>query len=152
MTGYDKGALQNRLGLFNELQRAAREITLPLFFEGPDAVNKAENGYDPVTQADMDAERRLRELISEAFPEDTIKGEEFDDIPGANDWSWTLDPIDGTRGFVAGVPVWSTLVAVSFQDTPLLGLIDLPALNTSFWGTPGKTWREGTHGGVTTLT
>jgi len=135
-----------RLEAMRELQTAARQITLPLFHDGMTVTNKADSGYDPVTQADVDAEKALRDIIQKTFPEDAITGEEFEDIPGTSDWLWTVDPIDGTRGFVAGVPVWSTLIAVSYLGKPLLGLIDLPALNTSFWGEPGHAWREDERG------
>jgi len=129
-----------------KLQAAAREITLPLFHDGMTVTNKADDGYDPVTQADVNAEDVLRQIIQKEFPDDAIEGEEFDDIAGTSDWLWTLDPIDGTRAFVAGVPVWSTLIAVSYLGKPLLGLIDLPALETSYWGEPGHAWREDARG------
>ena len=104
-------------------------------------VNKAEGrNYDPVTEADIEAERVMRELISTAFPHDSIEGEELSDIHGSNDWLWTLDPIDGTRGFVAGIPVWSTLIAVSFKDNPVLGLIDVAAQDKQFFGSPNYSW------------
>ena len=104
-------------------------------------VNKAEgNHYDPVTDADIEAERIMRELISSAFPNDSIEGEELSDIYGSNDWLWTLDPIDGTRGFVAGIPVWSTLIAVSYKNKPVLGLIDVAAQDKQFFGSPGYSW------------
>ncbi len=135
-----------RLDHMRALQSAARAITLPLFYDGMSVTNKADSGYDPVTQADTEAEALLRQLIQDQFPDDAIEGEEFDNIAGTSDWTWTLDPIDGTRGFVAGVPVWSTLIAVSYLDKPLLGLIDLPALDTAFWGEPGHAWREDARG------
>lgn len=135
-----------RLEIMRDLQSAARAITLPLFRDGMQVQNKAEIGYDPVTQADTDAEAALRKIIQNKFPKDAIVGEEFDDISGTSDWTWTLDPIDGTRGFVAGVPVWSTLIAVSYLNKPLLGLIDLPALDVAYWGEPGHAWREDDKG------
>jgi len=142
MTSYAPSELDKRLKIMSHLQSKARQITLPLFASNIDAENKSAEGYDPVTQADKDCEAELRDLIQQHFPDDAIQGEEFDDIEGQNDWLWTLDPIDGTRGFMAGVPVWSTLIAVSYQDIPLLGLIDLPAQGKAFWGSPGKSWRE----------
>ncbi len=132
----------DRLSLIRDLQARAREITLPLFRSPIEAENKASSGYDPVTQADKDAEQALREIITQTFPDDAITGEEFDDVDGTSDWLWTLDPIDGTRAFIAGVPVWSTLIAVGYLGRPMLGLIDLPALDTSYWGEPGHAWRE----------
>jgi len=124
-----------------KLAEAARSITLPLFKKDMAVVNKAEGrNYDPVTEADIEAERVMRELISTAFPHDSIEGEELSDIHGSNDWLWTLDPIDGTRGFVAGIPVWSTLIAVSFKDNPVLGLIDVAAQDKQFFGSPNYSW------------
>lgn len=146
-----------RLLLIHTLKKAARHITLPLFTGDMVIANKAGGSdFDPVTNADTEAERALRDLIIEAFPEDSIEGEEFDDITGHNDWLWTLDPIDGTRGFVAGVPVWSTLIAVSYQGQPVLGLIDHPALGQSFYGDVSdpdnkRSWRVDDNTAETTL-
>ncbi len=124
-----------RLDHFVSLSDIAREITLPLFADPKGIVNKAEGtAYDPVTQADIDAEDALRESIRKAFPDDSIEGEERPDHIGSNDFSWTLDPIDGTRAFVAGVPVWSTLIALSHAGNSVLGMIDLPALDTKYMG------------------
>ena len=124
--------LADRRAFLDTLSAAARAITLPLFESGVAADNKADAGfpgrYDPVTEADIEAERALRALIRERFPDDSIEGEELPDHPGSNAFSWTLDPIDGTRGFISGVPVWSTLIALSHAGEPVLGLIDLPAL------------------------
>lgn len=124
-----------RLDHFHALSNIAREITLPLFAHPKGVENKAEgNAYDPVTQADIDAEDALRASIRQAFPDDSIEGEERPDYIGSNEFSWTLDPIDGTRAFVAGVPVWSTLIALSHAGAPVLGMIDLPALDTKYMG------------------
>jgi len=139
------------------MSKAARDITLPLFAQDMDVTNKAasnnEMDYDPVTEADIEAERVLRKLITQTFPDDGIEGEELPDIDGTNDWLWTLDPIDGTRGFVAGVPVWSTLIAVSYKGAPILGLIDVSAQDKCFWGRidskeTRRAWLE--EGGQTT--
>jgi myo-inositol-1(or 4)-monophosphatase len=121
-------AIAARRAFLDQLSQAARAITLPLFRSGIAAENKADSGYDPVTQADIEAEKELRRLIRAEFPDDSIEGEELPDHMGSNAFSWTLDPIDGTRGFVAGVPVWSTLIALSVDGEPVLGLIDLPAM------------------------
>jgi len=141
MTDYSQTDLKARLTHMSELAKAARNITLPLYAQDMDVINKAEGtDYDPVTAADVEGERVMRGLISEAFPDDGIEGEELPDIIGKNDWLWTLDPIDGTRGFVAGIPVWSTLIAVSYKGTPVLGLIDVAAQDKQFWGSPGRAW------------
>ena len=146
--------LRARYALMRRLVPHARGITLPLFRDGVEPEDKSHQngwpGFDPVTDADRDAEERLRHLIREAFPDDAIEGEEFPDVAGTSGFTWTLDPIDGTRAFVAGVPVWSTLIAVSEGGVPKLGLIDLPAMGQSFWGVvEGKVkraWREDADG------
>jgi len=141
MTDYSQTDLDARLAHMTELAKAARNITLPLFDEDMDVINKSEGfDFDPVTDADVEGERAMRALIMAAFPDDGIEGEEFPDISGKNDWLWTLDPIDGTRAFVAGIPVWSTLIAVSYKGVPVLGLIDVAAQDKQFWGIPGRAW------------
>ena len=134
--------LTERLKLFPRLRDAARGISLALFQNSKDLVegtqNKSTQDYDPVTSADIEAERVLRGIIQSVFPHDHITGEEHEDILGSNNFTWTLDPIDGTRAFVAGVPVWSTLIALSQDDQPALGMIDLPALNRTYMGAPNK--------------
>ena len=127
--------IKKRLDHFDVLSRLARDITLPLFADPKGVENKAHgNDYDPVTQADIDAEDALRASLRHTFPDDSIEGEEHPDYIGTNAFSWTLDPIDGTRAFVAGVPVWSTLIALSYENKPILGMIDLPALDTRYMG------------------
>ena len=141
MNDYSQTDLKARLAHMSELASSARSITLPLFAEDMDVFNKAEGSdFDPVTEADVEAEWAMRAMISAAFPDDSIEGEELPDIDGINDWLWTLDPIDGTRGFMAGIPVWSTLIAVSYKGVPVLGLIDVAAQNKQFWGAPGRAW------------
>ena len=129
------------------MSKIARAITLNLFSDPKGVENKATGSdYDPVTQADIEAEKALRVSILEAFPNDSIEGEELPDHKGSNEFSWTLDPIDGTRAFIAGVPVWSTLVALSVKDEARLGMIDLPALGKRYLGQIGdgvsKSWVE----------
>lgn len=130
-----RAEIEKRLEHLPVLSQIARDITLPLFADPKGIENKAEDAsYDPVTKADLDAEDVLRDSIRNRFPEDSIEGEEHADYLGTNAFSWTLDPIDGTRAFVAGVPVWSTLIALSFENNPVLGMIDLPALDTQYVG------------------
>ncbi|MEP6343010.1 MAG: inositol monophosphatase family protein [Maricaulaceae bacterium] len=144
MTEYNSATseLTKRLQLFPRLRTAARGISLPLFTSPQGIRNNTENkstqDYDPVTSADIEAELKLREIIQDVFPDDHITGEEHQDIIGSNNFTWTLDPIDGTRAFVAGVPVWSTLIALSENDHPSLGMIDLPALDRTYMGAPNE--------------
>ncbi len=140
-----------RLTAACDMAERVRALTLPAFVRGLDSENKNHKGvFDPVTEADKGAERLLRGLIEKTFPGDSIVGEEYPEKIGDNDWSWCLDPIDGTRAFVAGVPVWGTLIAVSYRDEPIIGIIDHPALSERYVGAPGKAWRE-THAGKAVL-
>jgi histidinol-phosphatase len=87
----------------------------------------------PVTVADRDAEKLLRSTLLGAFPQDGFLGEEFGDHPGTSGFRWIVDPIDGTRSFVRGVPLWGTLVGLEYQGEPIAGVAAAPAL--------GVTWR-----------
>ena len=139
----DTSGIEARLALARRLADAARRITLPAFAHRPEAENKNTTGvFDPVTRADKQVERDLRTGIAQAFPDDTIIGEEYGTQKGAGEWSWCLDPIDGTRALIAGVPVWSLLIAVCWQAEPVIGLIDHPALGLRYIGVPGRAWRE----------
>ena len=132
-----------RFKFAQELAANTRTVTLPAFKLAQDPDNKTEglDYFDPVTQTDKNAELFLREHISKAFPDDAILGEEFPKKTGTSGWSWCLDPVDGTRAFVAGVPVWSTLIGVSFQQKPTLGVIDFPALDQCYIGNCQSAWR-----------
>lgn len=149
-------ALKARLDCACAAADAARAITLPAFHAGLSPENKTPNDrrYDPVTQADKDCEKLLRQIVGDAFPDDGLFGEEYPDKTGSGRWSWCFDPIDGTRAFVAGVPVWSCLIAVRYDGVPVIGIIDLPALDERYHGAPagiceyGAAWAitpQGTH-------
>jgi histidinol phosphatase-like enzyme (inositol monophosphatase family) len=120
-----------------ELQRTAAEVILPLFRSDHGLQNKAGPGdFDPVTQADRGAEEAIRRKIAERHPDHGVIGEEFgEDRPDA-EFVWVLDPVDGTRAFVAGLPVWTTLIALRFQGRPVLGAIGQPFLGEVFMGGP----------------
>lgn len=122
----DEATLRAVAEFADDLARAAALETLPRFRAGLEAENKRGHGYDPVTDADREAERRMRALIAARFPSHGIVGEEFEETPADGPWTWTLDPVDGTRSFVAGVPVWTTLIALSFEGRAVLGVIDQP--------------------------
>jgi histidinol phosphatase-like enzyme (inositol monophosphatase family) len=119
------------------LNAAAAEVTLPLFRSGMGVDNKAGDGaFDPVTAADRGAEAAVRKLIFERFPDHGVIGEEYgEDRPDA-EFVWVLDPVDGTRAFVAGLPLWAHLIGLRFQAEPLLGVIGQPYLNEVFLGAP----------------
>ena len=118
-------ALAHFASLARELALAARRETMPRFLEGCPADNKAGGeAYDPVTEADRSAEQAMREIISRKHPDHGISGEEFGDTPGQGSLSWCLDPVDGTRSFICGLPTWVTLAALLDSGEPVMGLID----------------------------
>ena len=122
-------------GFLLELNRAAARIILPLFRGDHGLENKAGAGaFDPVTQADTGAEAEIRWLISTRYPEHGVIGEEYgEDRPDA-EFVWVLDPVDGTRSFVAGLPLWTTLIGLRCEGRPVLGSIGQPWLDEVFIG------------------
>jgi histidinol phosphatase-like enzyme (inositol monophosphatase family) len=125
-------------GFILELNRASAAVILPLFRGEHGIENKSKTGrYDPVTLADRGAEAEIRRLIAERYPEHGVIGEEMgEDRPDA-EFVWVLDPVDGTRAFVAGLPVWTTLIALRHQGRPVAGSIGQPYLGEVFVGGPG---------------
>ena len=110
-----------------ELAIAAGNSTLPMFHRRDFAVQRKAD-RSPVTAADQKAERLIRDAVQSRFPGDAILGEEFGEQPGEGDYRWIIDPIDGTKSFITGVPLYSTLVAVNYKNAPLVGIIYMPAL------------------------
>jgi histidinol phosphatase-like enzyme (inositol monophosphatase family) len=98
----------------------------------------------PVTIADREAEQAAREWIARRFPADAIIGEEFGTQPGTSGRTWLLDPVDGTRTFVRGVPLWGSLIALVERDTVLAGAAAFPALGELVAAAPGEgCWHDG---------
>ena len=91
--------------------------------------SKKRNGFDPVTNIDKALELFLRKEIKKKFPKDGIIGEEFKTKKTKSDFSWVIDPIDGTRSFVIGSPTWSNLISINYNTVPTLGLVNFPMLN-----------------------
>lgn len=95
-------------------------------------------GFDPVTEADRAAEAAMRALVAAERPGDGVTGEEFPETASTSGYRWYFDPIDGTRAFVAGLPVWTTLIALTGPDgVPVIGVIDQPVLGERYLGWPG---------------
>ncbi len=121
-------AIEGRLLAAVELAELAGQSTLELFGSGRFAVER--KGDDsPVTIADKRAEQLIRAELAERFPHDGILGEEFGEQAGASEFQWIVDPIDGTKSFISGVPLYSTLVGVLHNRQSVAGVIYLPALN-----------------------
>ncbi len=95
-------------------------------------------GYDPVTSADKSFEKFIRKEIKEKFPNHQIIGEEFGYQKSKSDFSWIIDPIDGTRSFVIGNPTWSNLISLNYKGEPILGLANFPILKKYYLNTSDK--------------
>ncbi|WP_180899202.1 histidinol-phosphatase [Martelella soudanensis] len=111
---------------FEKLADAAAAETLPRFRSGLDVDNKLSGGFDPVTEGDRAAERAIRALIGERYPDHGILGEEHGAEGLKRECLWVIDPIDGTRAFISGVPVWGTLVGLYHNGRATLGMMDQP--------------------------
>ncbi|HYM17755.1 MAG TPA: histidinol-phosphatase [Micropepsaceae bacterium] len=130
--------LQSRRALADLLADAAGEVIRPYFRKRVDVTDKGKDGfYDPVTEADRKAEETIRALLAKHVPEDSILGEEFGEMRGTTGFRWVLDPIDGTRAFMAGQPLWGTLIALEKEGKPILGVLDQPFLRERFIGGSG---------------
>lgn len=105
----------------------AAAVTLR-YFCGESLHVEAKADDSPVTVADRTAEAQFRTFITESFPDDSLLGEEWGEIHGSSGYRWVVDPIDGTKSFIAGVPLYSTLVALEFDGEPIAGGIWIPAL------------------------
>jgi histidinol phosphatase-like enzyme (inositol monophosphatase family) len=103
----------------------------------------------PVTIADRNAEELLRAAIGREFPADAILGEEFGESPGTSGFRWILDPVDGTKSFIHGVPLFGTLIGLEFEGQCVVGVCHLPALGETAWGGKGLgAWWQPAGGAV----
>lgn len=122
-----------------KLAAAARAETLPRFRSRATVFEKDGPLYDPVTDADREAERVMRAMIAETHPDHGVIGEEFGAEHQDAEWRWVLDPVDGTRAFVCGAASWTTLIALERNEQPVLGLIDQPFTDECWLAVGGKT-------------
>jgi histidinol-phosphatase len=126
-----------------ELVRDAGKATLPWFGDADLRVDRKSDGT-PVTAADRAAERLVRERIAEQFPADGVLGEEEPETAGSSGRRWIVDPIDGTKAFTRGVPLYSTLLALDDAHGPAIGVIGLPALGQVVYAGRGLgCWADG---------
>lgn len=116
----------------------AATLSLPRFRSVLEVEDKGSTRFDPVTIADREVELRLREAISEQFPAHGILGEEFGDEQASSPWRWVIDPIDGTRAFVSGLPTWGTLVGLCNNGAPRYGMMSQPFVGELFLGDGDK--------------
>jgi myo-inositol-1(or 4)-monophosphatase len=128
------------LAFADTLADAAREAILPYFRADHGVTHKGGDRFDPVTDADQAAERTMLALIERAFPDHGVLGEEYGERQGKSGYQWVLDPIDGTRAFIAGLPLWGVLIGLYFEGRPLIGVMDQPFLDERYRG-----WMDGAN-------
>ncbi|MEX2421920.1 MAG: inositol monophosphatase family protein [Actinomycetota bacterium] len=125
----------DELALANELADRAAEIALGYF--GGEFEIKRKPDRTPVTEADLAIEAMMREVLAERFPGDAILGEE-QGLTGDAERVWVLDPIDGTKNFADGVPIWGTLIALQVDAVPVLGLASAPTIGERYAAVRGQ--------------
>jgi len=120
----------------NAMADAAGEVILPRFRSNSlVADNKSLHSFDPVTDADKDAEKVMISELKKRRPNDGVFGEEFGELHGDSLYRWVLDPIDGTRAFIAGAPTWGVLISLEKLGAgPIFGIIDQPYIGERFFG------------------
>lgn len=126
---------EQALEFAHHLADRARPIALRYFRTPLDIMRKTDES--PVTVADCEIEYTLRQVIQERYPQHGIIGEEYGSTPGKSNSCWVLDPIDGTVSFIAGNPLFGTLIGLLSSDEPFIGLIDIPVMGER-WAGDGK--------------
>ena len=141
MTAVDFAAFVDRLAT------VSGEAILPFFRTSLGVENKGGPGtFDPVTAADRAAETAMRTLIRQSFPDHGIIGEEFGGERADAEYVWVLDPIDGTKSFIAGMPAWGTLIALLRSGEPVFGMMNQPFTRERFSGDGGAAGYRGPAG------
>ena len=129
------------------LAAAAEQETLPRFRQNGRIENKLAAGFDPVTEADQAAELAIRRLIEKEFPAHGILGEEHGSVRLDSRHVWVIDPIDGTRAFISGIPVWGTLIGLKEDHIAVTGLMAQPFTGETFYALHGEAFLQ--HRGFT---
>ena len=132
--------------LMHELADAAALVSLKYFKKNIDIRNKGSklnSSFDPVTIADQDTEITIREIIRKRYPDHNIMGEEQPDEQKNSNYTWIIDPIDGTRAYITGIPTWGTLVALQHHGKTIAGMLDQPYLKERYIGTSKGTLFNG---------
>ena len=126
------------LACAHRLADLSADAILPFFRQNLDVEDKGgQRGFDPVTAADRAAESVIRAEIARLYPAHAVAGEEMADQAGRADRRWIIDPIDGTRAFIMGYPLWGTSIGLADGKTPLLGLMNQPFTGERFWSEDG---------------
>lgn len=128
------------------IAHAAAAETLPRFRSQGKVTNKLAESFDPVTEADREAERAIRTLISAEYPDHGILGEEHGSENTTSRHVWVIDPIDGTRAFISGLPVWGTLVGLTADGDAVAGMMSQPFTGELFYANASGSYYEGPGG------
>ncbi|WP_165217746.1 histidinol-phosphatase [Affinirhizobium pseudoryzae] len=131
---------------FDRLADAAKRETLSRFRTGTSVTNKLASGFDPVTEADRAAELAIRDLVTAAFPDHGMLGEEHESFGLDKQHVWVIDPIDGTRAFISGVPVWGTLIGFYTEGRGHMGMMDQPFTGERYFADGSASWYGGPDG------
>ncbi len=129
--------LEGRLACAVELAQLGGQLTMK-YFQSQSMGVERKGDDSPVTIADKEAEQLIRNQLSQRFPEDAILGEEFGSQAGTTDFQWIVDPIDGTKSFISGVPIYSTLIGIVRDKECLAGVIYIPALDEIVFAARGE--------------
>lgn len=129
--------LENLSEFLTHLSDLADAQTLPRFRNLTDVDNKQDAGFDPVTEADRAAEQAIRSAIMERYPGHGIEGEEFGFHQPEARYHWIVDPVDGTRAFISGIPVWGTLIGLCEHRNPIAGIMSQPFTGERFIASDG---------------
>lgn len=123
-----------------ELAEASAKEIMPHFRNDIPVDVKAGVVWDPVTEGDRAGERVMRAMIEERYPDHGIHGEEYGKKPSRSGLTWVLDPVDGTRAFISGMPTWATLIGLNFEGRPKVGVMNQPFVGETFYGNPDGAW------------
>ena len=132
--------INNFVKFANKLADEARKISLFYFKKKIDIVSKSKTKFDPVTIADIAVQKKINDIIKNTYPNHSILGEELSN-ENKSDFEWCIDPIDGTKSYIQGVPLWGTLISLSKKDKIILGLADIPALDERYIGFKKKAYK-----------
>ena len=128
-----KESIRNFAKVANYIADDVRKISLKYFKKKLKIKSKDKVNFDPVTIADIKVQRKINESIKKYFPKHSILGEEAS-VKNISDYQWCIDPIDGTKSFIQGFPIWGTLISLSQKKEIILGVADIPALDERYVG------------------
>ena len=117
----------------NYLADEARKISLSYYKKKINVISKLDKEFDPVTIADIKIQKKLNRLILKYYPKHSVLGEEASNIKDSS-FEWCIDPIDGTKSFIQGIPLWGTLISLARNKKIILGIADIPALDERYVG------------------